>query len=244
MFCSNCGAEVSETASFCRKCGASLREPAPAQPVEQPPVQQGPQPPAFQQQAPQQPVAQAPVQQPQQVAGRPAQLQRPTVVQQQPAGAPVARRPFTGFQAVQPVVGIVAIAGAALAAIGSFVPWIDIEGRTGNGFDIGYITDSSGGGNDGLLVLLLALAAGALAIHYFMQVKKPLLPLLSLGTLVLGVAAAAVAGYDFIKVYKDLKDLGASSPMDYISFGLYLGFFGGLAAAAAAFMGLRREQRT
>jgi hypothetical protein len=217
MFCSNCGAEVTETAAFCRKCGAALRAPAPPPQAEQPAAQQ----------APEQTVTQA-------------QPPRPAMTQQ--AGAPVARRPFGGLQPVQPVVGIVVIIGAAMAFIGSLVPWIDIQGRTGNGFDIGYITDSSGGGKDGWLILLLGLAAGALALHYF-RLKNPLL---SLGSLVLGAAATLVAGYNFAKVYADLNDLcgSACSPSSYISYGLYLAFFGGLIAAGASFIGLRREQRT
>jgi hypothetical protein len=140
---------------------------------------------------------------------------------------------------VQPVVGVLAIAGGAIAAIGSFLPWIKIESQSSNGFDIGYITDSTGGGNDGLFILILGLAAAALAVHYFRSRNQ----LLSLGGLVLGVAAAGVAGYDFIKVYKALHDLcgGNCSPTDYISYGLYMGVVGGAVAAVASFFGMKRE---
>jgi len=212
MFCPECGSQVSDNASFCRTCGTSLGEEGAAPP---------------------QPVAEQPM--PQQAAPPPVMTQQQPVAAQQ-----IARRPMSAMPGVQPAIGIVVIIGAALAAIGSFLPWLDSGGYTANGFDGGYITGSSmGDGNDGIIILLLGLAAGALAIHYF-RIKNPLL---SLGSLVLGAAAAGVAGYNFIKLYKDINDAGLS-PADFISYGLFVSIVGGAIAAAASFIGLKREGTT
>ena len=218
MFCPNCGTQVSDAAAFCRKCGASMREDAAPSQQEQQPA------------PPQQPAYQQPVPPPQQVMAQ----QRPVPTQTMP------RRPAAATTAVQPVIGVIVIVGAALAAIGSFLPWLDFAGSTANGFDGGYLTGSSmGDGNDGILILLLGLAAAALAAHYFMKPNS----LLSLGSLILGAAAAGIAAYDFIRLYKDINDgCGGCSPMDYFGYGLYVSIVGGAIAAGAAFMGFRREQ--
>jgi hypothetical protein len=171
--------------------------------------------------------------QPQSAPPQPAQQQ----VMAQPRPAP---RAVGVTSPVQPVVGIVVIIGAALAAIGSFTPWIDIAGATANGFDGGYLTGGSAGdGNDGILVLILALAAGGLAVHYFM---RPI-PMASIGGLILGAAAALLAGYNLIRLASDIRDMcGDCNPMEYLGYGLYLGIAGGAIAAGAAYFGFRRER--
>ncbi|MCJ7490875.1 MAG: zinc-ribbon domain-containing protein [Dehalococcoidia bacterium] len=216
MFCSQCGVEVADAAAFCRKCGASLRDdvapPAP-QPVEQqPPAQQ-----VYQQPTPQQQV----------------------MTQQRPAATQTMRHTLGATKPVQPAIGVAVMIGSALAVIGTMVPWIDFAGATANGFDGGYLTGSSmGDGNDGIVILLLGLAAGALAVHYFMKPN----PLLSLGSLILGAAAAGVAGYDLVRLISDIRDgCGGCNVMDYLGFGLYVSIAGGAIAAGAAFMGFRRE---
>ena len=216
MFCSQCGVEVADAAAFCRKCGASLRDdvapPAP-QPVEQqPPAQQ-----VYQQPTPQQQV----------------------VAQQRPAATQTMRHTLGATKPVQPAIGVAVMIGSALAVIGTMVPWIDFAGATANGFDGGYLTGSSmGDGNDGIVILLLGLAAGALAVHYFMKPN----PLLSLGSLILGAAAAGVAGYNLVRLISDIRDgCGGCNVMDYLGFGLYVSIAGGAIAAGAAFMGFRRE---
>ena len=217
MFCSQCGVEVADAAAFCRKCGASLRDdvapPAP-QPVEQ---QTAPQQ-VYQQPAPQQQV----------------------MTQQRPAATQtVARQPAGAAKAVQPGIGVAVMIGSALAVIGTMLPWIDFAGATANGFDGGYLTGSSmGDGNDGIIILLLALAAGALAVHYFMKPNT----LLSLGSLILGAATAGIAGYNLVRLISDIRDgCGGCNVMDYLGYGLYVSIAGGAIAAGAAFMGFRRE---
>jgi hypothetical protein len=183
---------------------------------------------------------QQPASQPQQPAYRQAPPPQQVVTQQRPvATQTIPRRAAAATNAaVQPVIGIAVIVGAAMAALGSLLPWIESGGITLNGFDAGYLTGSSmSDGNDGIIILLLGLAAGALAVHYFM---KPNL-LLSVGSLILGAAAAGVAGYNFIRLYKDINDSGLS-PMDYLSYGLYVSVIGGAIAAAAAYVGFRRER--
>ena len=213
MFCSQCGVEVADAAAFCRKCGASLRDDVAPQ-------------------APQ-PVEQQPA--PQQVYQQPAPQQQPAAAQT------AARQPAGAAKAVQPGIGIAVMIGSALAVIGTMVPWIDFMGATANGFDVGYLTDSSGGGNDGIVILLLGIAAGALAVHYFMKPN----PLLSIGSLILGAAAAGVAGYDLVRLISDIRDgCGGCNVMDYLGFGLYVSIAGGAIAAGAAFMGFRREKST
>ena len=140
----------------------------------------------------------------------------------------------------QPAIGVAVMIGSALAAIGTMLPWIDFAGATANGFDGGYLTGSSmGDGNDGIVILLLGLAAGALAVHYFMKPN----PLLSLGSLILGAAAAGIAGYNLVRLISDIRDgCGGCNVMDYLGFGLYVSIAGGAIAAGAAFMGLRRER--
>ena len=217
MFCSQCGVEVADAAAFCRKCGASLRDdvapPAP-QPVEQqPPAQQ-----VYQQPTPQQQV----------------------VAQQRPAATQTMRHTLGATKPVQPAIGVAVMIGSALAVIGTMLPWIDFAGATANGFDGGYLTGSSmGDGNDGIVILLLGLAAGALAVHYFMKPN----PLLSLGSLILGAAAAGIAGYNLVRLISDIRDgCGGCNVMDYLGFGLYVSIAGGAIAAGAAFMGLQRER--
>ena len=217
MFCSQCGVEVADAAAFCRKCGAPLRDdvaPPPApQPVEQQPAPQQ----VYQQPAPQQ-----------------------VMTQQRPAATQTMRHTLGTTKPVQPAIGVAVMIGSALAAIGTMLPWIDFAGATANGFDGGYLTGSSmGDGNDGIVILLLGLAAGALAVHYFMKPN----PLLSLGSLILGAAAGGVAGYDLVRLISDIRDgCGGCNVMDYLGFGLYVSIAGGAIAAGAAFMGLRRER--
>jgi hypothetical protein len=141
---------------------------------------------------------------------------------------------------VQPVVGVVAIIGAAMAALGTMLPWVDIQGATANGFDGGYLTGSSmGDGNDGIIIVLLALATAAIAVHYFFGRNK----MAAVGVMVLGAAAALVAAYNLERLFSDLRDLcsaGGCSAFGSLGMGLYASVAGGAIAAGAAFFGLKR----
>jgi hypothetical protein len=175
---------------------------------------------------------------PQPVEQQPAPQQQ-IMTQQRPAATQTMRHTLGATKPVQPIVGIAVMIGSALAVVGTMLPWIDFAGATANGFDGGYLTGSSmGDGNDGIVILLLGLAAGALAVHYFMKPN----PLLSLGSLILGAAAAGVAGYNLVRLISDIRDgCGGCNVMDYLGYGLYVSIAGGAIAAGAAFMGFRRE---
>lgn len=138
----------------------------------------------------------------------------------------------------QPLVGIFVIVGAALAIIGCLLPWIDFASATANGFDGGYLTDSSGGGNDGILILVLSLAGAAFAVHYFFGRSS----LASGSVLALEAGAAAIAAYNLLRLIADIRDgCSGCNPLDYVGMGLYVAIAGGLIAAGAALIGLRRE---
>jgi hypothetical protein len=165
------------------------------------------------------------------------------MTQQRPAATQTVPRPASGPAGpVQPAIGIAVIVGSAIAVVGTVIPWLDFAGATTNGFDGGYLTGGSASdGNDGIVILLLGLAAGALAVHYFMKPNA----LLSLGSLVLGAAAAGVAGYNLFKLIADIRDAcGGCNVMDYLGFGLFTTIVGGAVAAVAAFIGFNRERAT
>ena len=138
----------------------------------------------------------------------------------------------------QPVVGVIAIIGAALAAIGTMLPWIENSGYSRRGLSFGYLTGSSfEKGHDGVIVLILALAAAALAVHYFRMNSS----LASLGTLILGAGAAGVAAYNLVRLISDIRDnCGGCNPMDYLGMGLYMSIVGGVIVVAAAVFGFKQ----
>jgi len=173
---------------------------------------------------PQQPVANA---------TPPAQAPRPVAPGAAMSPQAGAARPVSSTFAI---VGIVAIAGAAIAALGTYLPWIANQGIEWNGFDFGYITGSGAidrDGKDGLILISIAIAAAALSITYFRNPNQ----LAGLGVLALGIAAASVAGYNFVKLFSDLNDADLK-PLDYIGMGLYMSIVGGAITAVAALKGL------
>ena len=130
----------------------------------------------------------------------------------------------------QPYVGIAVIVGAALAAIGCLLPWIDAFGQTANGLDFGFVMDSTGGdGKDGMLILPLAIAAAALGVIHF----KARNSLASLALIALGAAIVGIAGYNLWKVFD------AMDSMEYVGIGLYMTIAGGLVTALAGLLGPR-----
>ncbi len=151
-----------------------------------------------------------------------------------PAPAPQAARPAPrtvgAATLAQPIVGIAVIAGAALAAIGCFVAWIDYRGYTANGFDGGYVTSlGDGDGKDAWLILPIAAAAALLGVLHF----KARNSLVSLAVIAVGVAIAGIAGYNIWKI----ADL--SETMKYVGVGLYMAVAGGLLTAGAGLFGPR-----
>jgi hypothetical protein len=130
----------------------------------------------------------------------------------------------------QPYVGVAVIVGAALAAIGCFVAWVDVQGFTANGFDGGYVTSlGDGDGKDAWLILPIAVVAAVLGSLYF----KARNSLASLTVIAVGVAIVGIAGYNIWKIV-DLSD-----SMKYVGIGLYMTTAGGLLTAGAGLLGPR-----
>ena len=151
-----------------------------------------------------------------------------------PTPAPQAARPAPrtvgAATMAQPYVGVAVIVGAALAAIGCFVAWVDVQGFTANGFDGGYVTSlGDGDGKDAWLILPIAVVAAVLGSLYF----KARNSLASLTVIAVGVAIVGIAGYNIWKIV-DLSD-----SMKYVGIGLYMTTAGGLLTAGAGLLGPR-----
>ncbi len=205
MFCARCGTQIPDDSEFCYNCGAQIAG------VEREKRRRA----AEAGEAVPGPVAPAPQ------AAAPA----PT----RPAARP-GPRTVGAATLPQPYVGIAAIVGAALAAIGCFVAWVDIMGYTANAFDGGYVTGlGDGDGNDGLLILAIAAAAALLGALHFKQRNS----LASTGLIALAAAIVIIAGYNLWKIYD------AMDSMEYVGIGLYMTIVGGLVTALAGLFGPR-----
>ncbi len=214
MFCSRCGTQIPDDSEFCHNCGAQIVG------VEREKRKRA----AEAGEAVPEPVAPAP----QAVAPAPA----PQAAA--PAPAPQATRPAprtVGAATLpQPYVGIAVIVGAALAAIGCLVAWVDVLGYTANGFDGGYVTSlGDGDGKDGLLILPIAAAAALLGALHF----KGRNSLASMGLIALGAAIVGIAVYNLWEIY-DFTD-----SLEYVGIGLYMIIVGGLVTALAGLFGPR-----
>ena len=158
--------------------------------------------------------------------------------------APAARA-TDGFRVA---IAVGSIVGAALIFIGTFLPWVSTAQYfgtefTANGFDGGYVTDPDDGENgvDGILTLVISLAAGGLAAHYLHRRSV----WSSLGILALGTAASGVGGYNIGKIiYEFSEALGVSrnDALDYVGEGLYAVIAGGVVMAITALVGLAGAQ--
>jgi hypothetical protein len=147
-----------------------------------------------------------------------------------PQAARPAPRTLGAATLPQPYVGIAVIVGAALAAIGCLLPWVDFLGITANAFDGGYVTSlGDGDGKDGLLILPIAVVAAVLGGLHF----KGRNSLASMGLIPLGVAIVGIAGYNLWKMYD------AMDSMEYVGIGLYMTIVGGLVTALAGLFGPR-----
>jgi len=205
MFCARCGTQVPDDSEFCYNCGAQIVG------VEREKRKRS----AEAGEVYTEPVAAAP----QAAAPAPA---RPAV---RPAPRTVGAATLP-----QPYVGIAAIVGAALAAIGCLLPWVDFLGITANAFDFGHVTSlGDGDGKDGLLILPIAVVAAVLGGLHF----KGRNSLASMGLIALGAAIVVIAGYNLWKVYD------AMDSMEYVGIGLYMTIVGGLVTALAGLFGPR-----
>ena len=151
-----------------------------------------------------------------------------------PTPAPQAARPAPrtvgAATLAQPYVGIAVIVGAALAAIGCLVAWVDTPGFARNAFDFGFVMDSNGAdGKDGLLIIPIAVVAAVLGGLHF----KARNSLASLALIALGAAIVGIAGYNLWKIVDETDSL------KYVGIGLYMTIAGGLVTALAGLLGPR-----
>jgi zinc-ribbon domain len=206
MFCSQCGTEIPEGSAFCHKCGSKTADS---------PAGTG------------------------QARSGPSSVTGTAVRSAPPHAPPFSQRLDEGATtAGQKVIGAIVLIGAALAVIGSLMPWLD-AGWLGskNGFGAGYLTDPSGGlGKDGIVILAAALAAGALAIPYFIARSSSAKILAGLGALLLGLGVGGLAGYDLGRFIKDSLDF--CDCLDFIGTGIYLAVAGGVIVTFAAVAGM------
>lgn len=130
--------------------------------------------------------------------------------------------------------------GGIVVVLGTFVHWLDLAPVDRNGYDMGYLTDPRNGrGADGLIALVVAGLACVASLHYFFTRSA----WFSFGIMLLGLAAAAIAGYNVIHIaYSAKRELGVSTrgALDLIGTGLYLTIAGGMIAATGAFIGTWR----
>lgn len=228
MFCARCGTQIPDDSAFCENCGAPIagiererrRKEAEAAgaPVEVPvgaastPMQPPP--------GPSVPPAYAP---PPPAAPPPPMAQAPR---------PVAR-PAVGARAALglPLVGIIAIAGGLLAAVGCILPWIDAFGETMNSFDFGYVlnADSPQDGVDGAMIVPLGLIAAALGAFFFRQINS----LAGIGLLAVGAAIMAIASWNLWKIFDN-----SDSSLEFVGIGLYVTLVGGAGAIVAGLVAL------
>jgi hypothetical protein len=152
------------------------------------------------------------------------------------------------------VIGLMAIAGAVLAVIGAFLPWVDSGLITANGVDfgpisrngfhIGYLTDlaNGSGGVDGLVLLIVGLAAAAIAIHYFFTRHA----WASFAVVILGVGMYSLGLYNLVRIVHDARNdlnLSTGDALDLVGVGLYMCIAGGIVISLAAIAGTWRATR-
>lgn len=119
---------------------------------------------------------------------------------------------------------LIGLAGAALLAIGAFLPWGKIMG----------IIEAKGIDGDGKITL----GIGIIAIILLLIKKAPLWI-----SLILGVVALAIGGYDFYAMTTVDKELGlelaelAELAKVTVGSGLYLTVLGGLALTVGPIVG-------
>lgn len=248
MYCSECGTQIPDGAAFCQGCGTRVNvsidsEAAEAGPAVVPPAAQ---PTGANRARPgycERCGRELGVNE--KLRGLTAHEQCPAPVTQAPAAArPVSMTPPASGK--RTALGIVVIVGALLAVLGCLLPWADLDIWTGNGFDVGYLTDPKEGmGQDGLFVLLMGLVAAGVGVYYFYGRNA----LAGLALFALGAAIAAVAGYDVGKMVQAAQEFcdessgygfntGDCNALDIVGEGLYMTIAGGAVTALAGLAGL------
>jgi hypothetical protein len=140
---------------------------------------------------------------------------------------------------------MIAIAGAVLAILGAFLPWVEFGLFNWNGFDAGYLTDPANGGDglDGLVFLIVGLATAGIAVHYFFTRHA----WASFAVVILGVGMYSLGLYNLVRVVYDARnelDMSTREALDLIGAGLYLCIAGGIVTSLVGIAGTWRAMRS
>lgn len=141
------------------------------------------------------------------------------------AGVPAAAKAGWEWNAAS----VLTVVGAALVFIGAFMPWATLGPFSAAGTD-----------GDGVLTLLLAVAAGAMGVPGILRSRKGLL----IGSMICAVLAFLIGAYDMANI-----STSTDAPLDLnpnVGAGLYLtviGAIGGIVGSVLAIRGVQRSAR-
>ncbi|MGC5628663.1 hypothetical protein ACPYO6_10515 [Georgenia sp. Z1344] len=141
-------------------------------------------------------------------------------------GAPVGRR------VPLPVGGWILVIGSVIAAIGCFLPWLEVS-VFGQSDSINGMED----GNDGLLILPMAVLAAVGGV--LIGIRKGAAWMAIVG-LVLALAVAGIGLYDLVDVNDEIEAQGAQEFID-IGFGLYAVVAGGVVGLVGGIIALVKK---
>ena len=138
----------------------------------------------------------------------------------QAPGAPVAQASAWSWN----LASLLIVGGAAVVAVGAFMPWASVGPFSAAGTD-----------GDGILTLILALGAGPLGAFGILKSKKGLL----IGSLICAALILAIAAYDTANI-SSVAD-GPFGLTPEVGGGLYLTLIGAVAGIVGPVLAMRRR---